>query len=367
MRKVLLISLLALLGLSSCIKVGVSTVQEDETTADFDFLWQEQDQPSDQVSVYMARTINSVHAVYGMHWDGDSWQDQETKSDSVRLYPGAYRAVAFAAAAEGLYSVTNENAFREQQEGLMELTAQLTATPSEAQEQDAMTLRLMSDSKGFPLIPEIDHAWIGIRQTELQKGDHVHLAFRMEDITQEITLSLKLENKSPQQIEISRVAVALLGIPSSISLLDRTAYAHYDSQGNIQGVGMSVIELSPSGKETSGDSEFLSYQGKIRALGMMGPVNDTDLSGYGVMKVCVLLSDGIGMIKPINLAGVLAQSPSMEVVADTKQRRLGPSVLLDLGRTAVLVLEKPAGDDGTAVLDWERQEEGGDIDIIPED
>lgn len=445
MRKYIVIALLLMmqLAVSSCETVSVEVRPAARKAEVVDLKRHfDPDGGVDETEVFLARTINTVHSI--LHYPSDfNLPDKEGevvldgKSDmedpdaeepteedlagepiEVRnaITGGFYHAVAFSSATPELFQTVifkkgekwekvALSAFLDEkmQYGLMDLYATIPGIVAQSDEEtvlpplvdlenmlteDELLNSLFQDvtATGFRTIPTLGETWIGVSpEVELRSGNREVLELDMTGITQEVTVTLKIRNLSPELVDVDRVAVSLVGVPSCISLLDKTVAIRYED-GQIRDAGAVIFELfregdKQAGTETVGDEtipvEYSVYKGTVRTMGVFEPEFAEVLNGQGILQVRVQKSNGKRTpAEKRNLLPYLGQSPSLfevegaEVysIKDWKgERGIIRKVNLDLRDKPFTVSERAPEDPVTEEDNWKEDPEDGNINIIPED
>ncbi len=335
-------------AVTACLSIEFST-QEDASIAPYrcKFKWGD-DSPlyPDSVVVALARTVNSVHDT--LHLANDS-------SDTLHVFNGDYHAVAFGTTSPDKYEIENAEAFlsRQREVGLTDLYACLKEISSS--EDPLMRSLFPSNSMEIPVVTEADVAWIGATESTLKHGSVESLDFDMRDVTQTITVRLAIVNDSADDV-IERIAVALIGVPSRISLLDKTV--------SVDHVGRALVEMQADGDDTH-------FIGTTKALGLFKPINSKDLYSHGVLEVAIKIADADKpVMTKINLNSFMKANPSLEAVGVTdRYRSVSSEISLDISasRTIHIDVSKESMEESSAFDIWIEDTPDSSFDIIPED
>lgn len=437
-RIVIIVLLFMQFVVPSCVKVEVSPRKDGVELPLPIFTWpntDEEDIPAN-IDMYFARTVNTyhyfkqypldfLHAPAGTEVDlgeettgeadvndgeedlengdegnSDEGEEDENVSPKNVIYSGDYHVVAFATSSSDKYQIKNASEFlfdvdhKEEWsgKGLTDLYAELPFIDDNGEDVLITDLFGSGENSNIRVVPASDHAWIGVTQKEFQYGTSNPLELEMWDVSQKLTITLSLVNKSPD-VAVEGVAVAVIGVASQISLLDRTISAldrtlpsdnQEGTNSNVgrMGVGRILLKLNQEGDVQHGEeSDRYTFTGETRTLGIMAPVNNEDLVGYGVLEVAVLMT---GSEKPtrtrINLGSILQETPSLSQVDVTDTYRIvrtsnnAPIKLeLNLARFKTIYVEssQKINEDSAAMNEWVLETvdgiDNGEISIIPED
>ncbi|MCM1176627.1 MAG: hypothetical protein NC308_06990 [Clostridium sp.] len=304
--------LLCVMSMHSCIGVEFGYVDEGDGAPEGfgtseicpEFSWSHaegEDNPA-RMTVAMARKTSEVHYV----WDMDSMPGEDGSLPVKVVRSGDYCAAAFNV--PGTYAVDGLDKFRSDR--FFPMTSMRATLPA-ADWETLNSVYGISSSEFAPEFAAVESAeplWHAYMEQAFTPGlpSPGTLSFTPEDLTVEIGVKIKIRTVSDAQI--SSVAAALTGVPSSVSLMS--------GEVTESGQKKAVFNMSP---EANGqEQQYTVYSGKVRTLGIFTSWDGGSyLAGPGILWIAVdAVSGGVErrLYKGINVRYLLSRQEIMEKV-----------------------------------------------------
>lgn len=258
-RQISMVTLTCIMSAMSCVQVKTYDADSVSGTAQVSFSaeWPEAVGGQGTLDIALARTVNSVHYVY--EWPSES-------GGTVRA--GDYHVTAFSAD-ESIYSLQGAlDAFgADPSYSMKNVSVSLRQTDAPAEDGE-------TEESVHPMgyVCGADHFYCDSRSFSAQPGQTVSVSLNPSDRTMELVFLFSVDVEDGVQIDTPQADIS--GVPAKVYPMTGIVDHQYLYRVSLTGIRM-----------TEASGKRVSYEGRVRVLGLFAQDDASALSGPGVFHL----------------------------------------------------------------------------------